>query len=429
MKTLALLLSLLALDAGAHVRPCRAGGPRGDRIQHGCNSGLAYATFYPSGPQASDECTGNALTLSDGTAITSTRSSSATCHKSDGSIVTLTTNQPRLEGGGVRREAAATNLALRSEACDNAAWTHNTLCAADQATAPDGNVTAEQMTFSSQNTSAFQTLSFSSSTTATGSAFWKTHSGQSDQVVSVAIDMLSGVSTCTCATSDGRSCTPTNPVNTFCGATMTTSSTWARLYVFASNGGARTSANFILRLGALGSTVTGTADVWGAQFEGGPVASSYIATAGTSVTRNADSLSFTVPGQLLDSEGCVKATVFTRAIVTPAVWLGMTGYAYQDTSTLAKTNDSTNTVSATAGSSTLSRAVVLSAGWRSSNSSMRVSNDGVINTGTYDGTWTPAAAADGGTGTVYLGGKSDGTGPLNGFINKLSFYTSQAACP
>lgn len=92
-----------------------------------------------------------------GETITFTRATDQACTKGDGTLVTMASGSPAVEPAGYLSEQASTNLALRSQAFDNATWTKVgagssaaptvTADSADCGNAPDGTQTAEKVVF------------------------------------------------------------------------------------------------------------------------------------------------------------------------------------------------------------------------------------------------------------------------------------------
>lgn len=222
--------------------------------------------------------------------LTFTRTSTATCTRADGSLVTLAAGAPRLESQGLLVEGAATNLALRSQEMESAAWIPigTPVMTANSWLAPDGTLTgdtvadddgvAEEGTQQNIGTTAGTTYTFSCWMRAnTASKVRMTFGGVLD-----------------------------------CDRTLTASAA-----VYACTGTATgTSHQFQLKPARPdGATATGSVDIWGCQVESGPVATSYIPTQGTQVTRAAESYSVPTPAGLSQTEGCA------RMCVTPA-WAG-----------------------------------------------------------------------------------------------------------
>lgn len=101
------------------------------------------------------ECACADITGTQGEAITSTRATTGTCEKSDGTIVTCAVNAPRVEYNGsllsILSEQGTLHVALRTEEFDNAAWTKTgvgvaaPVVTADQAAGRDGTTTADKI--------------------------------------------------------------------------------------------------------------------------------------------------------------------------------------------------------------------------------------------------------------------------------------------
>ncbi len=125
----------------------------------------AYIPFFEfaplSGAGMGTACAGTAVTGSAGEVVNFTRASDATCMKHSelsgilpGDMVTVTTDQPRVQPGGDGTGALGlgmwvtkTNTVLYPEEIDNAAWVKgvSTTVTADVALAPDGTMTADRV--------------------------------------------------------------------------------------------------------------------------------------------------------------------------------------------------------------------------------------------------------------------------------------------
>ncbi len=152
--------------------------PEGNRVEHGQHTGrsggrgggpgFAFFEFAPaSGAGLSAACACTAVTGAKGETVSWTRGSSAYCTKEGLATTGLTTtsmvscgnNLPRVEadnGGvlGVLAESSRTNLVLRSEEVDNAAWVkefdsapRTMTITANFATAPNNTLTADRVQF------------------------------------------------------------------------------------------------------------------------------------------------------------------------------------------------------------------------------------------------------------------------------------------
>lgn len=152
--------------------PAMPGQPMGPIVSSPATSrssapSSAFFEFAPaSGAGVGTECACAAVTGAKGEAMTFTRASSGTCTKganglrttviADGDLVTCSTDQPRVmrDADGALAylaESTRTNVALRSQEWDNAAWVKYrdgaaalpVVSAVNSATAPDGTVTAD----------------------------------------------------------------------------------------------------------------------------------------------------------------------------------------------------------------------------------------------------------------------------------------------
>jgi hypothetical protein len=288
MRALALALVLLsAASAAGQVRTVKP-----NQYQKKRTGTAVVFSFSPSG-----NCTGAAVTGSPGVTISLTRATSATCVKNDGSLATVTSGQPRVNSWGLQVEPAATNLALRSDALDNASWSKfsTTVDATNTATFLDGVASMETITSSAISGSVIQSTTVTSSVGPfTSSAFSAATSGTHAASVAVSCG-ASTPSVCTCTRADGGACTARTS-GVYCVNDSTVGTTPVRVTATVTCNAAITTSGIFIAGGTYQSA-TGTHNWGGLQFETGAAATGYIVTAGTTATRNAELYSFTPPAQ------------------------------------------------------------------------------------------------------------------------------------
>jgi hypothetical protein len=240
-------------------------------------------------------------------------------------------NVPRLDylGSSCPRlllEPQRTNLALYSEQFDNAGWAkENTTVVANSATSPDGTVNADSLVDDATNSRhiLYQSFSGDLSTARTLSVFAKQNTlrylclsvtiGSDTNCYSAIFDLLEGT----------VSATKTNGTATLSASIVNYSNGWYRC-IISGTLGTGTLAFFPLvvlsnRAGFTGSLLNNNVPIYsgsgqslflyGAQFEAGSYATSYIPTLGASVTRVADTASKTGISSLI---GQTEGTLFVE---------------------------------------------------------------------------------------------------------------------
>lgn len=294
------MLLALAILAASPVPPggvpghsdgrCRLTRSRMDRT---CGDGAPAFEFAPaSGAGMGTACACATVTGSRGESLGFNRATVGYCTKGPvntgiavGDMVQCAVNQPRVGAGdgsgilGLLTEGVSTNVLVRSEEIENAAWTSTATVAANAATSPANTATADQL--SDVSAVAIQT------------------SCQTLPTVSLTAD-AAGIFV-RAGTATGATITMTGTGNSVgdCSANVSglSSTTWTRLQCgsVAAYTAGLTAVTVCVGVGVAAGD-TGTIMVWGAQLEqvGASVAavmSSYIATTTVGVVRNSDNTS------------------------------------------------------------------------------------------------------------------------------------------
>jgi hypothetical protein len=225
-------------------------------------------------------------------------------------------------------EPSAANLVIESEAF-NTGWslqagatvTPNTIAA------PDNNVTADTINLTTTSESRVQrgSITIANSTTYTMSCFYKNialtagetfrmrfqnaNSAPNNFVATAVIDLAAGTATYSIGGTSG-----TGFSGTATGRVENYGNGWYRVSMTFTVGTAGGAATGIFEVGNNNSLALRSFYAWGAQFEVGSVATSYIPTTAAAVTRNADvvTLSGAVSGCIGQTEGTVYAEVDYR---------------------------------------------------------------------------------------------------------------------
>lgn len=387
--------------------------------------------FYGGLPST---CTGAAVTLDQGGAVTFARASTAFCKNSSNVLVSVASGEPRVEADGLKIEGSRTNLTLQSQTMDVDAsgWTHESVSVSantGDTNAPDGTATAEKVTITAAN--AQHRLFPDAAQTVTGgytiSVYVKlgtlTHVGVfPSSAINARISVK--LSDCTVSSTAGGAL-----INS--GVESLTNG-WCRIWNAYTGDG--TGSRLIMKFGnsdantVSGSTWLGASEtvyVWGGQHEAGDWVSSYIPTTTTSVNRPLETASFT-PAQSIAAAGCVY-TEFHGPIALNnggRIWglpaASGSGYVQMGaTNVRLAVADGTGTVSTDAASTILNRAVTTRAWWNVV-SEMSIDVDAVTGTpGSFDGAVS--------TGAIQLGSQDSAN---HGYVHikKLKIGTSATGC-
>lgn len=229
-----------------------------------------------------------------------TRSTTATYFDANGVMQTAPVNVPRIgydpvthAHTGLIIEAAATNLLLRSQEFDNAAWTKDTTTiTANSIAAPDGTVSADTQTTSGSggpNTGWTQSviITVSTSTTYTASRYVK----QGNTATSIySLARVSPYSVIFATITWGATPSVVGSGADLLGSSITAAGNgWWRVSLTMSSATATQMAERLYTRDFSTSVQSGdTVYTWGAQLEAGSTATSYIPTTSAAVTRAAD---------------------------------------------------------------------------------------------------------------------------------------------
>ena len=243
---------------------------------------------------------------------TYTRAGAATAETAAGAIINFAANVPRITDRGVLIEEARTNLLLRSQEFDNAAWSKvEATVTANATAAPDGTTTADALVESSTAAAIHYVLPASGVGTITATETLSVYAKSAGRSW-VLLQLGSGrtayfnVSTGVIGTTGG-------------GTTATITALANGWYRCAISGVRDANLNNIIYLasgdGVVSYTGNGTSGLflWGAQLEAGAFPTSYIPTTAAAATRAADDMVLT---GLNVRDGC---TMYTEMLAPAGV--------------------------------------------------------------------------------------------------------------
>jgi hypothetical protein len=259
--------------------------------------------------------------------FTFTRAGTATFLGRSGLIETAAANVPRIEYDGNGRclgllmEVARTNLALQSEAFDNASWTKvNASISANTQIAPDGTLTADTLVEDSLTAihRAFQDVAITANSTNTVT-IWAKPAGRDEINVQIGTTTESDFARVTFNVLTGLFVT-----TSIAGVTTVTSTSvdrfangWFRVRVTGVVDAVSTTMRVHVQprsggtVNYLGNGTSGL-HIWGAQIEAGAGgASSYIPTTTVAVTRPVDVCFRTLGGEYVQGLGTMVAELRT----------------------------------------------------------------------------------------------------------------------
>lgn len=233
--------------------------------------------------------------------ITASGGTNGTRVNSSGLIVAATT--PRfdydpvtLAAKGVLIEEARTNLCLRSAEFNNASWTKAASAAtADQYVAPDGNTAADRLASDTSSAQHYARQSITYSATTYAISLYVKY----DSYTRVYLRAFDGTSNFWATFNISTGATAGTVGSGVTSSIRAVGNGWYRIVMMftAAAGAGFVETGFASTDTYSGVPFSGSATdyfaLWGAQVEAGTFATSYIPTAGSTVTRSADSLSMT----------------------------------------------------------------------------------------------------------------------------------------
>jgi len=252
-----------------------------------------------------------------------TRASSATTLNRQGLVETVPSGKPRIDfldntDGHLLLEPSRTNIVFYSEQLDNSVWNKltNTTVTANQTLSPDGSQNADEFSATSTSTSLMavqDSFSVSSSVDYVISFFAKKGSVRYVQLFN-GTGQVTGNPRTNFDLQDGNIAIQdsghTSSIEDFgngwyrCTTKVTTLSTTLQMYI---NGVSTSTAS---RSATSSWTSGNNFYVWGAQFEAGSYATSYIPTEGSSVTRAVETTNATLNSSVLSNlEGTILIDV------------------------------------------------------------------------------------------------------------------------
>jgi hypothetical protein len=259
-----------------------------------------------------------------------TRATTATRVNASGLIESVASGIPRLDyytSGGTAGcpallvEPSAQNTCLQSQDFTTTWSVINTTRTANQATSPDNTLTADRISITSNGGYIRQVIATSNSTTYTASCFVKNdtvasgdtfrfyfnnNTASPNAAQAIAIININAGTVTTSSGGGGISAISTGIENYGNG--------WYRVRVTFTLGASAGSASS--EIGFDAPTATRTFFAWGAQFETGSVATSYIPTTAGTGSRSADVISVT--GAVSGSIGQTEGTIYMEVAVYSA---------------------------------------------------------------------------------------------------------------
>ncbi len=392
----ALVLLLIASSAAAQVRTVKP-----NVYQKKKSSAYVSPYLYEKRPV---DLTGDCEGTTTPTGFTFTRATSATCPKANGTIVTVSSGQPRLTSRGLLREAGATNLLLHNRDMSQAAWLKTNSACTKTATGTDG---------------VANSASTCTASSASGTVLQGITAAAASRNSSLYIKRRTGTGTIE-VTRDGA---------TYIDITASVTAGWVRVTPLTHAGLTGSVLNPVvgIRITTSGDAV----DVDRVQDEALAIATMPIDTSGTSATRNAEVISYATPVGLLTAEGCAylcfepewTGTLPSTALLADAqAGAGRAWFFVQIATNIGGHQAITNPNVAAAHVAGVNKCYLLT--WSATAGTWRMTN---VTTSTAGTAVSYATQMTFGVTTV-LGSQSGGTAGVNGYFTALRFHTTPTGC-
>lgn len=377
-------------------------------LQAGSTASTDLVTLLATVPAAS-ECTNANIATTQGTTVSVARASTSICQKTDGTYVVISANKPVVEGAGLRIEPASTNLLAYSD--DLSAWTATNVTmygpVTSSASLPPGS--AGTGTLQEWDTSAsggyLESDSFVINSTSAVLSSW-TYSLGSETAVLILRDTSANANRCTISIGAAHDFESTMTGRKSCSSASITSGNThvARLYP----GG----------LAGTGSAVS----VYGVQVEAGRTSkTSYMATSGSTATRNGDAVSVVITDN--STAGCASA--YIKALTpSSSQRLFVKGSDMLSLNAVSQvySGDGTNTVFTGGGASDITgRTVPVRVTWSVATGIALNLDNAASGTGSFDGTMGSGT-------TLYIGNNTGVVHFFDGWMKAIKVGSTTTGC-
>lgn len=371
-------------------------------------------------------------------ALSVSRASTGYAQTAAGVLVPFANNVPRITDLGLLVEEGRTNLHLRSQEFDNAAWTKTAVTlTADDAVAPDGTQTADKILETNTTTSAILNalaLTVVSASTYTITRYIKRNASvrwvrllagdsAAGNTARAWFDIENGVVGSTATTGSGWSVASTPQIESL-------SNGFYRIIFSVVTSG----TSMIVQINSADADGSATRNsnasywLWGAQAELGAFATSYIPTTTVAIARAADVISGS--GRVLTGIGASVGSIEVELAAIPNGVVAPVYLITKNTSieTLLRIGSSTQITARVGGlqtaSTTLGSGNYLGSSATATKSGVAWSGAGVSVVGN-NGTVGTDATPFGATATAYIGSQNGATSFINTYMKRLVLWQSR----